>query len=163
MKESKIEPKIVIQRSAHGTLDVIIYDMPNINLVKWFELMDIWGSKGYDRFNDDGLYFELPCNMCDIIETLPFISSYGIKVVNYAKPVSQTHAVAPIIGHDEYLKYGFAVTRQQSFSCPSCHNTLNAGPCYQPKYCDQCGQPLDFSNVVYEDTEFLRCINMEDE
>lgn len=73
-------PKIKISKSAHGTTDVVIYDMPRIKLVDWFALIDIWGSRGYDRFHDDGLYFELPKELYDIIENLPFISKYHITV-----------------------------------------------------------------------------------
>lgn len=73
-------PKIRVSKSAHNTIDVVIYDMPNMKLVDWFVLMDIWGSKGYDRFGDNGLYFELPKNMYDIIPNLPFIKRFGIEV-----------------------------------------------------------------------------------
>jgi hypothetical protein len=64
-------------------------------------------------------------------------------------------AKTPIITHQEYLKFGFCKTRHQAFLCPSCSNILNAGPHYQPKCCDQCGQPVDFTNVLYEEDEFL--------
>lgn len=73
-------PRIRISKSAHKTTDVVIYDMPTIKLVDWFSLIDIWGSRGYDRFGDDGLYFELPEEMYDVIEKLPFISKYHIKI-----------------------------------------------------------------------------------
>lgn len=74
------KPRILVSNSVHGTIDVVIYDMPNTKLVDWFSLSDIWGSCGYDRFNDGGLYFELPRNLRDIIPTLPFVSRYGISV-----------------------------------------------------------------------------------
>lgn len=76
-------PKIVLYRSAHGTIDTVIYNMPNTKLVDWFSLVDIWGSWGYDRYNDGGLYFELPKELYDIIPTLPFVSRYHIEVVQY--------------------------------------------------------------------------------
>lgn len=44
-------------------------------------LFDIWGSRGYDRFNDDGLYFEVPVFMYNIIEDIPFIKINSISVV----------------------------------------------------------------------------------
>lgn len=73
-------PRIRISKSAYGTTDVIIYDMPNPKMVDWFSLVDVWGSKGYDRFHDDGLYFELPREFYDIIEKLPFVSRNCILV-----------------------------------------------------------------------------------
>lgn len=74
-------PRIKISKSAHGTIDVVIYDMPSTKLVDWFALVDVWGSPGYDRFHDDGLYFELPKELYDIIGRLPFISKYHITVI----------------------------------------------------------------------------------
>lgn len=74
-------PKIVLYKSAHRTTDAVIYDMPNTKLVDWFSLVDIWGSPGYDRYEDGGLYFELPKELYDIIPTLPFVSRYHIEIV----------------------------------------------------------------------------------
>ena len=76
-------PEIHLSKSVHGTADAVIFDMPNTKLVDWFSLIDIWGSPGYDRFNDGGLYFEIPKEMYDIIPKLPFISKYQIKVTKY--------------------------------------------------------------------------------
>ena len=64
-------------------------------------------------------------------------------------------AIAPVAIKEEYLKYGFAATNHQIFHCPPCNCVLNAGPNYQPTYCDKCGQHLDFSNAVYEADEFI--------
>lgn len=74
-------PRIEIYKSVHGTIDVTIYDMPNTKLVDWFSLVDVWGSRGYDRYGDNGLYFELPKELYDIIPALPFVSKYHIEVV----------------------------------------------------------------------------------
>lgn len=74
-------PKITISKSAHGTADVVVYNLPSTKMVDFFMLLDIWGSKGYDRFNDDGLYFEVPAFVYDIIEDIPFIQTNHIKVV----------------------------------------------------------------------------------
>lgn len=84
LEEERLEknrPKIVISKSAHGTADVIVYNLPSIKMVDFFMLFDIWGSKGYDRFNDDGLYFEVPVFVYDIIEEIPFIKTNRIEVV----------------------------------------------------------------------------------
>lgn len=73
-------PVIKISPSAHGTLDVVVYDLPNTKMVDWFSLMDIWGSWGFDRFNDGGLYFELPLWCKDMLKEVPFIRSNNIKI-----------------------------------------------------------------------------------
>ena len=75
-----MEQKIRISRSAHGTTDVVIYNLRSIKMVDFFELLDIWGSKGYDRFDDGGLYFEVPSFVYDNIEELPFVSREQITI-----------------------------------------------------------------------------------
>lgn len=74
-------PRIEIYKSVHGTIDATVYNMPDTKLVDWFSLVDIWGSRGYDRYGDNGLYFELPKELYDIIPNLPFISKYHIEIV----------------------------------------------------------------------------------
>ena len=74
-------PKITISKSVHGTADVVVYNLPSTKMVDFFMLFDIWGSRGYDRFNDDGLYFEVPVFVYDIIEDVPFIKTNHIEVV----------------------------------------------------------------------------------
>ena len=54
-----------------------------------------------------------------------------------------------------YLKYGFVITENEYHHCPRCNNILNAGPNYQPKYCDQCGQKLNFSRVEWKEEKTL--------
>ena len=76
----KKNARIVIMKSAHGTADVVVYELPSIKMVDFFALLDIWGSKGYDRFEDGGLYFEVPMFVYDHIEEIPFIKSSGIEV-----------------------------------------------------------------------------------
>mgnify|MGYP003292438658 CR=1 FL=1 len=74
-------PKIRISKSAYGTVDVVVYDLPSTKMVDFFMLLDIWGSRGYDRFNDDGLYFEVPTFVYDIIEDIPFVKTNHIEVI----------------------------------------------------------------------------------
>ena len=74
------EPVIAVSKSAHGTVDVVVYDLPSIKMVEFFSLLDIWGSKGYDRFEDGGLYFEVPNFVYDVIDDLPFIRTNNIRV-----------------------------------------------------------------------------------
>lgn len=50
-----------------------------------------------------------------------------------------------------YNKYGFVITLHQFCCCPRCKSALNAGPSYQPRYCDQCGQRIDFSDVEWKE------------
>ena len=57
----------------------------------------------------------------------------------------------PIIKHGTYIKYGFAIMRHQYCTCPSCRSVLNAGPNYQPNYCSECGQRVDFAYVQWEE------------
>lgn len=77
---AKQNAKIVISKSPHGTADVVVYNMPSIKMVDFFALLDIWESKGYDRFNDEGLYFEVPLFIYDNIDAIPFIKANGIEI-----------------------------------------------------------------------------------
>lgn len=49
-----------------------------------------------------------------------------------------------------YLKYGFVVMECVRYSCPRCSSVLNAGPNYQPRYCDKCGQKVSFKGIEWE-------------
>lgn len=55
----------------------------------------------------------------------------------------------PIIRTERYLKYGFVKTECEMYYCPKCNHTLNAGPNYQPIFCSDCGQQVDFSGVIW--------------
>ena len=74
------EKKVRISKSAHGTADVVIYNLPSIKMVDFFTLLDVWGSKGYDRFNDGGLYFEVPMFVYENIDSIPFLKANRILV-----------------------------------------------------------------------------------
>lgn len=56
----------------------------------------------------------------------------------------------PIERTMRYKKYGFVVTESQRFGCPRCGGRLNVGPNYQPKYCEQCGQKLNFTGIEWK-------------
>ncbi len=58
-------------------------------------------------------------------------------------------ARGPLPKTQTYLKYGFVITEHDIFCCPNCKRALDAGPNYQPRYCDQCGQ-----RVTFEGTEW---------
>ncbi len=62
------------------------------------------------------------------------------------KPISKTGT---------YLKHGFVITEHESHLCPRCLNVLNAGPNYLPRYCDQCGQKICFSGIVWKEDREL--------
>ena len=74
------EKKVRVSKSAYGTADVVVYNLPSIKMVDFFALLDVWGSKGYDRFNDGGLYFEVPMFVYENIECIPFLQMNGIVV-----------------------------------------------------------------------------------
>ena len=61
----------------------------------------------------------------------------------------------PIAKKSTYLKYGFVITEHEYYHCPRCKNILNAGPNYQPKYCDQCGQKIKFSGIKWKEDKEL--------
>ncbi len=67
----------------------------------------------------------------------------------------------PIVRKEIYLKYGFVKTEHTSYHCPRCSKTLNAGPNFQPKYCWQCGQRIDFNGIEWEKEKVLRYVNQE--
>lgn len=77
------ENKVRISKSAHGTADVVIYNLPSIKMVDFFALLDVWGSKGYDRFNDGGLYFEVPMFVYENIESIPFLKANRILIEKF--------------------------------------------------------------------------------
>lgn len=54
-----------------------------------------------------------------------------------------------------YLKYGFVKTETTYYLCPTCGNGLNAGPNYQPKFCDQCGEEISFEGIEWEPDKTL--------
>ena len=77
------EKKVRISRSAYGTADVVVYNLPSIKMVDFFSLLDVWGSKGYDRFNDGGLYFEVPMFAYENIENIQFLKTSGILIEKF--------------------------------------------------------------------------------
>lgn len=60
-------------------------------------------------------------------------------------------AKKPILRISAYLKFGFVITEHEYYYCPRCKHILNAGRNYQPKYCDRCGQKLDFSGIKWKE------------
>ena len=77
------EKKVRISRSAYGTADVVIYNLPSIKMVDFFFFFDVWGSKGYDRFDDGGLYFEVPMFVYENIENIPSSKTSGILIEKF--------------------------------------------------------------------------------
>lgn len=59
-------------------------------------------------------------------------------------------AKKPIFQTKTYIKYGFVIMEHEYPYCPNCQNILNAGPDYQPNYCCQCGQRIDFRGVKWK-------------
>lgn len=60
-------------------------------------------------------------------------------------------AKRPVARNRQYLKFGFVITKHEYHDCPRCGSTLNAGPNYQPRYCDRCGQKIDFSGTEWKE------------
>ena len=61
----------------------------------------------------------------------------------------------PVSKKENYLKYGFVITEHINYYCPECGHVLNAGPNYQPAYCDQCGQQVTFDGVEWKEDKTL--------
>lgn len=61
----------------------------------------------------------------------------------------KNRAIRPKEKPVRYLKYGFVVTEFMAYHCPKCSHILNAGPNYQPRYCDQCGQKVTFKDTKW--------------
>ncbi len=61
----------------------------------------------------------------------------------------------PILKKKTYLKYGFVVMEHEGCFCPRCGDILNAGPDYQPRYCSQCGQKMNFAGIVWTEDKQL--------
>lgn len=64
-------------------------------------------------------------------------------------------AKKPSAGTLKYLKYGFVITEHYCYSCPRCGRILNAGPNYQPGYCERCGQKINFSGAEWKEDRQL--------
>ena len=61
----------------------------------------------------------------------------------------------PAARTETYLKFGFVITEYENHYCPRCNHVLNAGPNYQPKYCDQCGQKVSFAEIIWKEDKEL--------
>ena len=61
----------------------------------------------------------------------------------------------PVVRREVYRKYGFTYVEHKPCYCPRCNHVLNAGPNFQPKYCSECGQKIDFSGVKWEEGKIL--------
>lgn len=64
--------------------------------------------------------------------------------------MTRLRRLRPMVGGIVYSKYGFVETEHQVCYCPACGELLNAGPNYQPRYCDHCGQALTFDGIMWE-------------
>lgn len=61
----------------------------------------------------------------------------------------------PVARTETYLKYGFVITECEKYLCPRCGSILSAGPNYQPRYCDQCGQRISFKEAEWKEEKTL--------
>lgn len=69
--------------------------------------------------------------------------------------LKKKRAKKPIVRKSTYLKYGFVLTEHENLYCPRCNHILNAGPDYQPNYCNQCGQKISFAGVIWKEDKEL--------
>lgn len=69
--------------------------------------------------------------------------------------IPKSIARKPEVRTETYLKYGFVITECEKYLCPRCGNILSAGPNYQPRYCDQCGQKVSFKGTEWKEDKEL--------
>ena len=74
-----MKTRICISKNIHGTADVLVY-CDEKGAFDWFRFLDVWGSTGYDRFNDGGLYFEMDVDTVKAIPKMAFIRHCGAEV-----------------------------------------------------------------------------------
>lgn len=71
-------------------------------------------------------------------------------------------ARTPISKTGTYLKYGFVIMEKESYFCPRCGSVLNTDPNYQPKYCEQCQQKINFSGIEWKEERMLGFVERGD-
>lgn len=95
-----------------------------------------------------------------------FGSDYGIIQTRLEDMLDNWNTVnkerQPIPEEYEYNKFGFVRTSATRYRCPNCNNILNAGPCYTPKVCDQCGQLITFANIKWQPDKFIGYADISD-
>jgi hypothetical protein len=69
--------------------------------------------------------------------------------------VFEGRARKPVPKLETYLKFGYVAMERECHLCPRCGSVLNAGPDYQPHYCSQCGQRVDFEGVEWKEEREL--------
>jgi len=70
--------RIDIRKNVHGNADVVVY--ADNGVFDWFRFLDIWGSRGYDRFGDGGLYFEVPEEVAKAIPKMAYVRHSGAEI-----------------------------------------------------------------------------------
>lgn len=103
-------------------------------------------------------------------------AGYAVQIVRKEIPSSETRkttqyeyvieygvmkVMKPIFRTKQYIKYGFVKMEHEYYCCPKCRNILNAGPNYQPEFCDRCGQALDFSNTEWKEDRQIGFVEPE--
>ena len=75
-----MKARIDISENVHGNADVVVY-CDEKGAFDWFRFLDVWGSAGYDRFNDGGFYFEMSRDVAKRIPKMGFVRHCGADVV----------------------------------------------------------------------------------
>ena len=77
---NEFDKATTIKETENGAL---AYTTTDSKMVDFFSLLDVWGSKGYDRFDDGGLYVEVPMFLYENIENIPFLKTSGILIEKF--------------------------------------------------------------------------------
>ena len=75
-----MKARIEISNDIHGMADVVVY-CDEKGAFDWFRFLDVWGSTGYDRFGDGGLYFEMDVDVAKAIPNMAFVRHCRAEVV----------------------------------------------------------------------------------
>lgn len=92
---------------------------------------------------------------------LQLIDESEYELTECSRMVGSESASAERMRRLRDIKYGFVKMEREYCCCPKCRNILNAGPNYQPEFCDRCGQALDFSNTEWEEDKRLGFLKPE--
>lgn len=71
-------------------------------------------------------------------------------------------AMKPVQRSETHTKYGLVLIKVENYFCPRCRHVLSAGPMYQPRYCDQCGQRVRFDGIVWKAPETIGYVERRD-
>ena len=74
---------------------------------------------------------------------------------NKMKIIPKFVARRPISNVETYTQMGKYIIKAVFYYCPRCQQRQNAGPNYQPRYCDRCGQRINFDGITWKEEKFI--------